>query len=367
MCTVAAVSVEKTPHGTWRVRWRDPDGRQRAKTWKRKVDAERFEAELRVDMRRGVYAPAAPAKMTVRAWADEWLDGAHNLKPGGRATYRRDLDRYILPALGDIALARLTDSDIDALLRDLGKRLAPTTVHRQYRTLKRMLNVAVKRRKILRSPLLDVEQPRVPKSEMRFLSVDEVERLYARMPDRYRAWLLVAAYGGLRWSELAGLRRSAVDVVGCRVHVVEQLIDGRRGEPKSEASRRWVSLPKSVRPALEAHLADHVEPDRDALVFTAPNGGPIDASGFRSRVWLPACHAAGLAEKDEAGKIVGAPRVHDLRHTAVAFAIEAGGHPSKIQARMGHSQIQTTLGTYRHLFPTADDDLAEDLDRLRGG
>ena len=57
---------------------------------------------------------------------------------------------------------------------------------------------------------------------------------------------------------------------------------------------------------------------------------------------------------------------HELRHTAVAFAIDAGAHPRAIQARLGHASITTTLDVYGHRMPGLDDRLAEALDaRLR--
>jgi integrase len=60
------------------------------------------------------------------------------------------------------------------------------------------------------------------------------------------------------------------------------------------------------------------------------------------------------------------PRVHDLRHSAVALAIASGAHPKEIQARVGHSSITVTLDRYGHLFPSLDERLAERLDAVAG-
>ena len=59
--------------------------------------------------------------------------------------------------------------------------------------------------------------------------------------------------------------------------------------------------------------------------------------------------------------------IHDLRHTAVALMVAAGVHPKAIQARMGHASISVTLDRYGHLFPQIDAEVADALDRLRGG
>lgn len=364
------MAVERTKYGTWRSRWRDPAGRQRSKTFKRKVDADRHQASVTTDLARGVYVAPVRSTLTVRAWAEQWLAGAHNIRKGTRKTYQADLDRYILPAFGDTLLVRLTDEDIDDLIaRMVARELAPATVSRAFRTLRRMLNVAVAKRKLVVSPLVEVATPHVPASNMRFLDVDELERA-ADGADAYRSLVVVAGYGGPRWAESAGLRRANVDRDLGRIHIVEQMIDGQAEEVKSTTGRRWVTLPESVMADLDAHL-DATKPGPLDLVWTSPGGEPLDGSNFRDRIWLPACLAAGIAHEEdrtEEGKppiIRGAPRWHDLRHTAVALAIGAGAHPKAIQMRMGHSSILVTLGTYGHLLPEMDAGIAEGLERLR--
>lgn len=57
---------------------------------------------------------------------------------------------------------------------------------------------------------------------MRFLTVAQIDVLAAAVPDRYTAWVLVAAWGGLRWSELAGLRPTDID--GPRITIASQLL-----------------------------------------------------------------------------------------------------------------------------------------------
>lgn len=357
------MTPKKLPNGRWQIRWRDHTGHQRAQNFQYKADATATENTILADIQRGTHVPRRAGTITVTDWADQWLDTARNLRQGGHDTYRRDLDRYIIPAIGDTPLNRLTDQHIDQLISGLEERLAPATVAKVHRCLRRLLNVAVQRGKLTHSPMIHVQPPRVPPRQMRFLTAAQVNMLAASIDKRYEAWVLVAAWGGLRWGELAGLRPAAIDLDACRVHVIEQYTDGRWEEPKSEQSRRWVTLPQSTRPLLDRHLRKYAT---DTLVFPAPQGGPLGTS-FRNRFWLPACLTAGLARKDENAKIVDAPRIHDLRHTAVALAIATGAHPKAIQARMGHSSITVTLDRYGHLFDSLDADIADALDQLRQG
>jgi len=81
---------------------------------------------------------------------------------------------------------------------------------------------------------------------------------------RYRALVLLGAFGGLRWGELAGLRRGRVDVLRSRVTVAETATDiGGKitfGEPKTPKSRRTVPLARSIMREVEQHLTEYVAP-----------------------------------------------------------------------------------------------------------
>jgi integrase len=173
---------------------------------------------------------------------------------------------------------------------------------------------------------------------------------------RYRALVLVAAYGGLRIGELAGLRRRRVDPLRGTVDVAEIVVEVRgelyMGPPKTRAGRRIVTLPRAVVEELAEHLGS--VGDADAHVFTADKGGVLRPSNFRVKVWLPAVRAAGLAPL----------RPHDLRHTAVALWIAAGANPKEVSVRAGRTSVAFTLDRYGHLFPGHDDELRDRLDAM---
>jgi integrase len=133
---------------------------------------------------------------------------------------------------------------------------------------------------------------------MRFATVAQVSALADAVPARYRALVLVAAFGGLRWAELVGLRVRRVDLLHGRVTVAEQVseVNGRfiPGPPKTEAGRRTLTLPALAAAALDEHLGEFAEAGPDGLVFPAPKGGYLRRSNFNRRVWQPAAHAAGV-------------------------------------------------------------------------
>lgn len=365
----------------YQARWRDPSGKQRAKNFRRKFDADRYERRMRAEVDDGTYRDPTAGKVTLASWCGQWLAGAHNLKPKTHLLYQQAL-AHILPVLGDERLDAVTPEAVDAYLSSRLADAAPSSVHREYRTLRRAFRLAVQRDRLRRSPIDAVTEPRIPADEMRFLSADELERFAATIvgpltehgtgnPEAgYDTLLLVAGWGGLRWGELAGLRTDCVDAAGSRVHVVRQVDPTGRvwSEPKAN-SMRWVTLPASV----TERLADHLDGKRAGdMVWQAPRGGPLVHSRFlgaleirdrRGRVtrrqrgyFRPALSRAGIDA---------ATRPHDLRHTAVALAIRAGAHPKAIQERMGHSSIQVTLDRYGHLYEGMDQQLAVSLDTLR--
>jgi integrase len=166
---------------------------------------------------------------------------------------------------------------------------------------------------LLRNPctVKGAGQERAP--EMHFATVAQVAALAEAIGTRHRALVLVAAYGGLRWGELVGLRVKRVDPLHGRVTVVEQVaeVNGQLipGPPKTEAGRRTVTLP-AVAARRPGRALGRVRPaGPDGLVFPAPEGGYLRRSNFRHRWWLRATRAAGVEGL----------RFHDLRHSAARW------------------------------------------------
>ena len=84
-----------------------------------------------------------------------------------------------------------------------------------------MMKQAVAGGLIARSPCIDIELPNVVRKECRYLTENEVAALVDAMPGRYKSPVVVGAYLGLRWQEIAGLRRSAVSLGHGHVRVSE--------------------------------------------------------------------------------------------------------------------------------------------------
>jgi integrase len=298
-------------------------------------------------------------KVLFRDWLGEWWATTTNLRPKTRDRDELLLRRLALPSFGAVPLAAISQRDVRAWVAELSARgLAPATVQKAYQLLGKVMGAAVDAGMLAQTPCRRVPLPKVEREEMRFLTPAEVATLADAIQPRYRALVLVGAYGGLRIGELAGLRRSRVDLLRGTVQVAEIVVEVRGvlhiGPPKTRASRRTVGLPRFVVEELAAHLDSPGDPE--AFVFTAPQGGPLRVTAFRARVWRPATRAAGLDGL----------RIHDLRHTAVALWIAAGANPKEVAARAGHASVSFTLDRYGHLYPEADTALRDRLDALYG-
>jgi integrase len=154
---------------------------------------------------------------------------------------------------------------------------------------------------------------------------------------------------------MAALRRGRVDVLRRRMDIKEAVaeVSGRLsfGSPKTHQART-VHLPAFVAEMLGHHL-ESVERDAQALVFTAPRGGPLRHSNTRKAIWDPA--------RARAGEDLADITPHDLRHTCASLMRAAGADVKAIQQQLGHRSATVTLDTYTHLF---EGDLGEIMDRL---
>jgi hypothetical protein len=136
-------------NGRYRARYRDPLGRQLSETFSRKLDAERFLREVQVDIERGRWLDPSGAQLSLKSWSGEFLSLARRLSPTTQQTYRRDLDKYILPRFGAYRIGRLPADEIEKWLMDeIEAGIASSSVHRHYRTFRRVLQVAVEKEKI---------------------------------------------------------------------------------------------------------------------------------------------------------------------------------------------------------------------------
>jgi integrase len=354
-----AVERRETESGKirWLARYYDPTGREHAKTFDTKREADSFLAEQRAMLNTSKWID--PRAGTVRL-AALWDQYSRDLLPQRRPTTRQNYRaawRNVAPVLGAFPVGRLRHGDVQRFVTELKK--GAETVRMAYRVLSLVLDYAVKNRYVSENVAKGVRLPAPRPPRERMLTRDQLLALADAVGPAGRGQVLMMALAGLRWSEMAALRVGGVDFDANRIHIVAGAPEAggkiHLGSPKTKRSIRRVAIPRMLVEDLRERLEGN---DPDHLVYPAPQGGFDRVGNFRRRVsWTDACAAAG----------VGHVTPHDLRRTYGSLANLGGANMRYIQDSMGHESIETTSRTYAHLYDTEPDQVAEGIDRVMNG
>lgn len=350
-------AIDRRENGRYRARYRGPDRRWHSRTFDLKADAERWLTDQLAKTNRGQWVDPNAGLVALVEYATTWLEAKSRIKEKTRQGYRSLLESRILPKFGASRLVAIDRAMVGSWVRSMADEgLSPSRIRQAHQCLAAILEQAVDDGLIGRNPARRVELPRLLQPDHRYLTAEQVATLADAMPNvEHQTLVYVLAYSGLRWGEMAALRRGRVDVLRRRLGIKEAIaeISGRLSfGPTKNYQTRTVHLPPFVADMLGQHLED-VADDSDALVFTAPRGGPLRYSNTRKAVWDPARLRAG----DDLADIT----PHDLRHTCASLMRAAGADVKAIQQQLGHRNPTVTLNTYTHLF---EGDLDEVMDRL---
>jgi integrase len=350
------MSIEKKSNGMYQVRWRDPAGRQRARSFDRKVDATKFEATVTVDTMRGTYVDPNAGRETVGQYATRWADG-QPWRGSTRENRTSIIARHIVPAFGSMRLHAVRPSDVQSWVgRTAAAGYAASSVQAYYRVLSAIMKAARADRLIAETPCAGIRLPRadVAPSALVPLTVEQVLNLADEVPRRYRALVIVSAGLGLRQAEACALTVDRIDFLRRKVRVDRQVVSPTKGEAhfgptKTPSSNRVVPLPAVVGDALAVHLAEFGE-GSDRLVFTASTGAMVSRA-----TWHGAFSSAAQRLGIEASS-------HDLRHHAASLLISAGCSPKAVASFLGHKNASETLNTYSHMWPSDEGRITAAID-----
>ena len=360
----------------WVADYFDQAGDRHIKTFETKKEATAWLDAAKGEVRAGTHT-ADSASKTVAEAGDAWLAEAEadGLEQSTVKGYREHLTLHIKPFIGPVKLSKLTAP----MVRDFRKQLrqakrSQAMVGKIVVSLGSIVAYALDNGMVAQNVVRNARRSRrqgQEKRQRRNIEIPtkaEIRGLIAKASGRWRALIITAIFTGLRASELRGLTWDAVDL-DRKVLTVRQRADAWNviGVPKSDAGYREVPLaPMVVNILREWRLAC---PKGDLnLVF--PNGdGKVESLGnVVNRGYWPLqvqCGTTRLALDDKGKPVVdaeGKPVLrgkygfHALRHAAASLFIEQGMNPKRIQALMGHANIQITFDTYGHLFKDDEGD-----------
>ncbi len=351
--------VRRLASGRYQVRYHGSDGvdRPAPHTFATKKEAEIWLVSTEAEIRADHWLNPDEGRVAFADFAEAWVDERTNLRPSTVQVYRYILRKHLTPGLGRRPVADIREAHVRRWRKELlDAGASPTSTAKAYRLLKAIMNTAVDDGIIRRNPcrIRGGGQDRSPER----LTVRQVGQLADAIHPLYRALILLAVFGSLRWGELAALRRGDIDLARRTVKVERSLTElpgggYLYGPPKSEAGHRIVAFPDLITADLIRHLAVFAAPGDDALVFTSPTGSPLRHGNFRRRIWLPALARSGLT----------GTHFHDLRHTGNMLTAGTGANLRELMDRMGHSSTRAAL-VYLHGSDARQQEIADSLSKL---
>ncbi|MFJ6905566.1 tyrosine-type recombinase/integrase [Streptomyces griseoluteus] len=375
--------------GSWQARYRDADGKQKARNFPKSRDAHAFLDRVRESVRSGTYLDPKRGEATLAAWWQEWWPGHMPARPTTRNRKLSLWTAHIEPKWGRRKLSSIRTAEVQAWMRTEVKGHATQVKVREL--FRALMRAAMVDERIARNPIDSVTITAAARAkhpeELRPPTEEQYALIRAAIPTWYQPLVDFAHETGMRWGEIVGLRACYLDLEAATAEVRHILVDDRgtivrQRMPKTIAGYRTVPLTTLAvdaarlmlerLPASDAvtSLEDGLCPEE--LVFRGPLAGEarlvqgkktvldgvIRGNNFRRRIWLPAIKEVGLARliKDpETGREEYWPRLHDYRH-ALASRLHAQGVSEKdVQLMLGQERGGRVTWLYTHSTEGAAD------------
>ncbi len=364
-------SIAKRPDGRWRARYRDEAGKEHAKHFDRKVDAQRWLDEVTTSVVTGTYVDPRAGRLTFAMWFDQW--SARQAWAGGTLEAASTAAKSV--PFANVPMGLLRPSHVQAWVSSMQSAgLARSTTRTRLNYVSMALRAAVADRVIAHDPSARIRPPRARRAEaaMTLPEPAQVRAALGVADELFAPFLAVCAFAGLRLGEAAGLQLGDVDFMRRVLRVRRQVQGATRSTahlvPPKNDSERDVPVPGALLQILSEHVRARGLAEPGQALFRDVDGHLFNRNsaahlwrGVRSRVSLDAC------------------TLHDLRHFYASGLIAGGLDVVAVQRALGHSSPTITLGVYAHLWPSAEDrtraaaaDLAGEVlaaaaDRVRTG
>lgn len=189
---------------------------------------------------------------------------------------------------------------------------------------------------------------------LEFWTKDEYDQFISTITPKSRYYVLfeILFWTGCREGELLAFNKSDIDFQNNRLHITKTYYRSASkdiiSKPKTEQSVRVIEIPEFLKVEIQEYIDTLDELSDGERIF------PMVAESVRDKL------------KRQIGKAnVKKIRVHDFRHSHVAYLINQGVQPLIIKERLGHTDIKITLNTYGHLYPNQQRQVADMLDHQR--
>lgn len=336
-------SVKKRPNGKWRARYRDPAGKEHARHFDRKVDAQHWLDAETAGIVRGDWVDPRSGRITFDEWFADWSE--RQVWADGTLEAARQAAASV--TFGHLPVRQILRSHVEAWVKTMTTSLAITTTRMRFNYVHMAFRAAVRDKIIREAPSDGVALPKVARAEVTMLIPTPEQVALARVssPDpAFVGFVAVCAYAGLRLGEAAGLQVGDVDFLRREIRIRRQIQGQARSSTKvtdpKAGSARTVYISDELVELLSVQAGLAWGEERWLFGF-----GELLNRNSAGHQWRQTRSKVGMD----------AFTLHDLRHFYASGLIADGCDVVTVQHALGHSSPMITLNTYSHLWPRAED------------
>ena len=239
------------------------------------------------------------------------------------------------------------------------RTLSGKTIREYHRLIHTVLDQALKEGLVAVNVADRATPPKMEQKDVNYFQPEQVTAIREALeqePVKWRTLVHLLLITGARRGEILGLKWDKVDFASNQVYICNNILYSAdvgiyEDTPKTERSKRYVSLPKETMQLLKQYRAWQTRErlrlgeyyQDQGFVFAQDTGGPMHPDSVTT--WLT-----------RFSKRHGLPHVnaHAFRHTMASMLYFNGVDSVSISKRLGHAQVSTTANIYAHVMEAAD-------------
>ncbi|MEC5422071.1 site-specific integrase [Virgibacillus sp. C22-A2] len=333
------------------------------------------EFETEVYSKTHIDTKETPFSAFVELWKTNY--GYSKIERRTLENYENSLASSIIPYFGSMKMNKIKTLHIVEFFRK-EEEAGRATLEMKYFILSNIFRHAKLWGIIETNPMEGIEKPKYKKNERDPYNDKEIETLLERIkmqPTQHQLIIKLAVLGALRRGEVIGLTDDVIDFENNQITVKQTIQytkrDGLYMKGTKKEDTRTITIPEFLMRELEDYYKERLEfkekmanlwegfKDQDGnklfMLFSNEYGKPYTPNAV-TRFW----HR--FLDRTDLRRIA----FHDLRHSAVSYALRHGVNIKVIQKRLGHKNITTTLNTYAHVTDDDDKEVSDILNNMFG-
>lgn len=318
-------------------------------------------------------------KMSVSDYFDYWYENyvVKELKRNTQLNYANIINKYIKPAIGKYKIQNMSIAALQRMFDKLGEtNLAKHTVEIIGTVVKNGFKMAVFPYQIIKeNPATYIRMPRfalqthdVTRASLHLITMQQYDQILEMFPPAhlFHIPLVLAFNTGMRRGEVCALTWDKVDLDAGTIRIDKNMTMFKNKEivistPKTPASNRTIMIGKVLITELKEKRKAQMENRiryrnlyvENNFVCTHENGAPVTPHSIKN-------YSEVIQRKTDIDF-----KFHSLRHTHATMLLENGAKPKEIQARLGHSKLETTMNTYVHVTKKMEQNTIDIMDRIQ--